>query len=148
MVTKKRLFALSLGLALTTPLAYGQTQPLIFDHLKCYLVKDENPRDSQVVDLLVKQDPILFSSETCKFVIKAKYLCLQAAKFIDGKPNPTLQEPAGDFACYKISCKDKEPFFPEDRKIGIADQFGQRPVKVGSEQLLCAPAEKFRLPTD
>ena len=118
-------------------------QPL-YDHMKCYKVKDQAKFLAEV-DLTALQAE--FGLEHCKVKGKAKLFCIPVDKDVtaftdkskNGIPPVAYDGPeyTNDRVCYKIKCPPVT--------VGptqITDQFGTRNVEKFKPMLLCAPAVK------
>ncbi|MCC6847358.1 MAG: hypothetical protein IT294_02565 [Deltaproteobacteria bacterium] len=121
-----------------TSVAAAQLVP-IFDHLKCYAIKDYAPKAVYKVDLLPEQRPPFNLETGCKVVVPAKLFCIDVAKQ-NAQPPPPGAAPgpkASDYLCYKLACpKQTLP------TLLVNDQFGSRDVTVKPPKFLCAPATK------
>jgi len=100
------------------------------DHLKCYKIRDTNPKFKEHVDQFNQ-----FGLEQCQLETRAEFLCVQTIKeFLDDPRGG----PAVDRLCYRIRC---------DRAVGksrlVDDQFGKRIVEVQEARFLCTPAIKL-----
>jgi len=110
--------------------ARADAQP-VADHLKCYKVKDPQPRASYTADL-----GGLVAEPGCTIRVPAVMACVPATK-----TNVTPTPPGGGgtgmpnaFGCYKIKCP--RPTLPA---FQLNDQFGNRSVTPSAPKLLCAP---------
>src|SRR5262245_29891700 len=99
-------FALGMGLASTT-----SAQP-VFDHLKCYKVKELNKQKVKgLVDLTPSQTQFLRESD-CK-ITGPKLLCVPVSKENVRTVPPPPGAPSGpgetDHICYSLSCRKTSP---------------------------------------
>ena len=137
-------FLVVVGLILGIPPVSAGVTGALPDHLKCYRVRDSLPGDSAVLELFTPQ---FQSFEQCDMQVRARFLCAETIKrSVNGDPVTSGFPEAGDFMCYRVGCAE-DGFFPPDREILVADQFGERPVRVGRAAMLCAPARKTLPPS-
>jgi len=101
------------------------------DHLKCYKVKDQQPKTTYTADL-----GGLVAEPGCTIKVPATMACVPATK-TNVMPMPPGGGGSGtpnSFFCYKVKCRKATlPTLP-----GI-DQFGSRSVTPSAAKLLCAP---------
>jgi hypothetical protein len=131
----------TLSLALTIP-AHGSPVP-VFDHLKCFQIKDDlGRRTILTADLTPQQNPP-FANQNCKIKLPASHLCVDTSKSNvqnpDGTPFTPVEietKPARDYLCYHMKC-DKEAVVFDG-----TDQFGNRSVRSKKADYFCVPAEQ------
>jgi hypothetical protein len=114
----------------------------VFDHLKCYRIKDPALKTVYLADLLPDQQPPFSVERGCKVKVPAKLFCIDVVK-TNVQPPPAQSVPGTtthDFLCYKIACPKGTPF--PTAPLMVKDQFGQREVTIKKPGLLCTPAEK------
>lgn len=108
-----------------------RAQP-IADHLKCYKVKDSQPKAVYSADL-----GGLVSEPGCQIKVPGTLLCVGATK-TNVTPTPPggvdTAGVAGRFLCYKIKCP-KAVLAP----VQWHDQFGTRPLTPSTPKIVCAP---------
>jgi hypothetical protein len=140
-------------LALALAAAPAAAQP-VFDHLKCYAVRDSLGSGEYTADLYPKDttnfvvepgDVIVGGVLTrgCRIRLPAKFFCTDVDKRNARSTRPpfdpaqwTVDGPeAGDRLCYKLRCP------PVGAKtLGVIDQFGTRSISVtGKPMWLCTP---------
>ncbi|MFQ5478204.1 MAG: hypothetical protein ACE5E4_06265 [Candidatus Binatia bacterium] len=117
---------------------------LLFDHLKCYKVKD-NAKFVAEATLTALQAQ--FGVQDCAIKGRAKMFCVpadkQVTKFSDRTKPPLTpasfpgQELSDDRICYRLKCP-KVAIQPET----VTDQFGTRDVEKFKPMMLCTPAYK------
>jgi hypothetical protein len=153
--------ALVLGAASgVTPAA---AQAPVFDHMKCYKVRDSQPSKTYTSDLapeltqdfqLEPGDRIVGGSlvKGCRIKVPAKYFCIdvddQDTHDVVPPYNPsqwTVDGPkSGERLCYKLSCPRTLP-----KTLSVIDQFGTRDVTLlGVAQYLCTPVVRQNPSTD
>jgi len=118
----------------------------VFDHLKCYTIKDYRTPGSWFADLNPEQAPPFAAELGCKIKSPAKFLCIDVRKTPVGTPTPPLHvvgTKAQDYLCYALSCPMPSPM----PTLAVADQFGQGGIVVKKPKYLCAPAYKVGFPT-
>jgi hypothetical protein len=151
---------LALGaLSLSTRAA---AQP-VFDHMKCYKVRDDEASRAWTADLapklthdfqLEQGDEIIGGSlvKGCRIKVPAKYYCIdvetQDTKQVAPPYNPsqwTVEGPeSGERLCYKLSCPKVLP-----KTLSVIDQFGTRDITLlGVAQWLCTPVVRQNPSTD
>ena len=135
---------------LDAPRANAQPGP-IFDHLKCYKIKDSNPKVLYKLDLTPEQTQFL--AETgCFLKNRAKWFCIDVQKTnvtvvkSSVEPPPTLLpiqgQTAQDYLCYLLKCPETV-----EMSLLVEDQFGQRDILVKKKpDHLCVPANKVGVP--
>jgi hypothetical protein len=129
----------------------------VFDHLKCFPIRDGLRQQLFTADL-VPEDSDIFTTENgdritdgklvrgCRIRVPARELCIPVSKENAREVNTDLPPPgsepgpnAGEFACYSLSC-------PKDNvkeHLNISDQFGTRPIEVlDRPSKLCAPVTR------
>ncbi len=132
--------ALAVGLlALGARSAPAQVvSPAALDHLQCYRIHDSLQPTRYRADLANQ----FGLAKGCFVITPARLLCAETAKTIVSDPQPPgggpSGTPAGHFLCYAARC----PQSP-NASFRVEDQFGLRPIQLGPEQLLCAPANKL-----
>lgn len=111
----------------------------IFDHLKCYNIKDFAPHKLYKLDLIPEQKPPFSSELGCRIVVPAKLFCIDVIKqnVVPPPPGAAPGPKASDYLCYKLVCP-KTPL----PMLVITDQFGARDVQIKPPKFLCAPATK------
>jgi hypothetical protein len=124
-----------LGAALAVPAQ--ASNPLRFDHMKCYKAKDPAPKASYTVNLPAAGFD-LPSATGCVVKVPAKMVCnfVHKANVVPLPPLFTIgQEFFGQlFVCYKAKC-------PKDTFVrSVLDQFGSRELTASTTKLLCAPS--------
>jgi hypothetical protein len=120
------------------------TQAQLFDHLKCYKVKDEA---KFTVDVNLEALQAEFGMEQCAVKGKGKLFCVPTDKtpsnFVDKSkegipPVPFAgQQQTEDRICYKMKCPKVEI-----DPLQVTDQFGTRNLAKFKPSLLCTPAIK------
>jgi hypothetical protein len=157
-MTYRRVLRLVLGawLLAGSPWSDGiaRAQEPVFDHLKCYRVKDSIGSGEYTMDLHPK-DGATFAVEPgdvalggsiqpgCRVRLPAKYFCTD----VDPRNSRSTRPPfdpaqwvvdgpaAGDRLCYKLKC----PSVPA-KELDVVDQFGTRRITVtGRPAWLCTP---------
>jgi len=141
-------FALTVSMLLVALPASSQAQ--LFDHLKCYKVKDQAnfKADATLVALQAE-----LGDESCAVKGKGKFFCGPVDKTAvenfedkskDGLGQVTLDGVGLSFdrICYKIKCASAGP-----SSLLVTDQFGTRTLEKFKAQLLCTPAVKGLPPT-
>jgi hypothetical protein len=125
----------TIGFAATITVALalaGTTYAQVADHLKCYKVKDPQPKASYTADL-----GGLIAEPGCLIKVPATMACVPATKTNVQPPPPgggATGEPNA-FGCYKVKCpKAVLPL------LQLNDQFGSRNVEPVMAKLICAPA--------
>src|SRR5262249_2965069 len=123
-----------MGLASTT-----SAQP-VFDHLKCYKVKELNKQKVKgLVDLTPMQTQFLREND-CK-ITGPKLLCVPVSKENPRTVPPPPGAPAGpeesDHICYSLRCRKPFP-----GSVPVTDQFGTFALQPTGTSLLCTPARK------
>jgi hypothetical protein len=103
------------------------------DHLKCYKVRDPQPKVPYTADL-----GGLVAEPGCRIKVPAVMACVPATK-TNVTPNPPESGGTGTvpsaFGCYKVKCpKTALP------TLALNDQFGSRSVTPIAAKLLCAPS--------
>jgi hypothetical protein len=135
----------------------------VFDHMKCYSVRDPNLPRQYTADLHPK-DLVKFTVEPgdvivggrlepgCRIRTPAKFFCTDVDPRNSHLATPpfdptqwTMRGPeAGDRLCYKLIC----PSVPE-KPLDIVDQFGSRRLTVrGKTQWFCTPVLRPASPTE
>jgi hypothetical protein len=115
----------------------------VYDHLKCYKIKDE-VRLAGVVDM----DGVGISSETGCKISKAKLFCVASDKIVQSAEDKATGNPIAllPFSgallpegriCYKVSCPT--PVTPLSDEL-VTDQFGSRTLTKFKVAMLCTPA--------
>jgi len=113
----------------------------VFDHLKCYRVKDPLKLKG-VVDLTPTQESPFDVEEGCK-IAKAKKYCIPVMKDVDESATnvPVVPFPGqplvDDYICYKVRCPEV------DITRDIVDQFGTRRLEKFKARELCVPAAQL-----
>ena|SRR3989344_4704368 len=123
--------------------SYGQFDPALEDHMKCWRVVDSNPRAIAYANLYLSQ--LQDIEKGCKINKKALEFCAPAEKCLvdpltGAEKCPTIADGPnpGDRLCYTLSCPAMEPF-----RIRAKDQFGQRELRVSAKpSKICTPATK------
>jgi hypothetical protein len=118
----------------------------IFDHLKCYNIKDYRMPGVWKADLKPEQAPPFAAELGCKIKSPAKLFCIDVQKTPVGTPTPPLHVvgiKAQDYLCYRLVCPVPSPM----PTLAVADQFGQGGIVVKKPRFLCAPAYKVGFPT-
>ena len=104
----------------------------IADHLKCYKVKDAQPKATYTADL-----GGLVAEPGCVIKVPGKLLCVDATK-TNVTPTPPggadNSGSAGRFLCYKLKCP-KAALAP----LQWHDQFGDRQLIPSTPKMVCAP---------
>jgi hypothetical protein len=120
--------------ALVAPLLLAvaaQAQP-VADHLRCYKVKDAQPKASYTADV-----GGLAAGSNCLIKVPGNLFCVEATK-ANVMPTPVggvdNTGPAGRFLCYKLKCP-KATVVP----FQWHDQFGDRQLTPSASKLVCAP---------
>lgn len=109
------------------------------DHLKCYKVKDPQPKATYTADL-----GGLVAEPGCTIRVPAIMACVPSTKG-NVRPTPPGGGGAGTpnaFGCYKIRCP--KATLPA---ISLNDQFGNRLVRPSAPKLLCAPVATTTITT-
>ncbi|RMF19530.1 MAG: hypothetical protein D6760_13015, partial [Deltaproteobacteria bacterium] len=129
--------------------AVSATAQPLYDHMKCYKVKDQAKFLAEV-DLNALQSE--FGLEHCVVKGKAKLFCVPVDKDVttytdkskDGIPPVSYNGPeyTNDRICYKIKCPP-----PTINPLQVTDQFGTRNLEKFKPLMLCAPAVKGVPPT-
>jgi len=123
-------FVPALIAALACPIvASAQPAP---DHLKCYKVKDSQPKAAYTADL-----EGLTVEPGCLIKVPGNLLCVETTKSTVPPPPPgggDASVPAGRFLCYKVKCP-KAVLAP----VQWQDQFGARVLTPKVAKMLCAP---------
>jgi len=117
----------------------------VFDHLKCYKVRDPNKLKG-IVDLDGPQfglEPNCRVGKTFRFCVPVKKTVNLAATTVNGQP-VTLAPVAGlslidDYVCYRILCKAPPP---PPVSANVQDQFSTRTFTKFKPQEVCVPAHK------
>ena len=138
LVTVFALLATVLAIAVA---ASVPAQPITFDHLECWAIKDPLVRNSATADLVPEMPPFL-AAAGCKIKRPAREYCSRAAKEnLQPPPSATVgaDEP-GDYFCYKITCPKGADL--RGATITSEDQFGRRQISVRKPQRLCLPATR------
>lgn len=137
--------ALSLSLLFHTPAARAQGFA-VFDHLKCYNIKDLRTPGQWTADLFPEQMPPFAAELDCTIKSPAKLFCIDVRKNPVGAPTPPLQvvgAKAQDYLCYKVKCANGALL-----TLGVADQFGSGNITIAKRpRYVCAPAYKTGFPT-
>jgi hypothetical protein len=118
----------------------------VFDHLKCYNIKDYRVPGSWKANLNPEQAPPFAAELGCKIKSPAKLFCIDVQKTPVGTPTPPLHVvgiKAQDYLCYRLVCPVPSPM----PTLAVADQFGQGGIVVKKPRFLCAPAYKVGFPT-
>ena len=134
----------SLGLCALLLPAIGPTPAAaqLYDHLKCYKIKDAASFTSAVTLQALQAQ---FGVENCT-VLKSKLFCVPVDKEVTGfqdrtqpplNPDPSFAGQAldDDRICYKIKCPQVSL-----APLQVTDQFGTRNVEKFKPQFLCTPA--------
>jgi hypothetical protein len=157
------LLGLSLLLAAGPWAASGAAAQDIFDHMKCYKIKDTQRSKLYTADLAPKltHDFQLEPGDTivggttikgCRIKVPAKYFCIdvdkQDAHDVDPPYDPaqwTVPGPeSGERLCYALKCPDTAP-----KSLAIIDQFGTREIfLLGKTSFLCTPVTRQNPSTD
>jgi hypothetical protein len=120
----------------------------VYDHLKCYQIRDFRTPGLFYADLIPEQMPPFAAELGCRIKTRAKFFCIDVQKNPVGTPTPPLHvvgQKAQDYLCYILSCPKPTPM-PTPSLI-VMDQFGQGPIVVKQPKYLCAPAFKVPSPT-
>jgi hypothetical protein len=122
-----RRLILVLTVLLSQPGAYGQTG----DHLKCYKVRDPQPRTSYTADL-----GGLTVEPGCTIKVPATMACVPASETNVQPPPPGVGGTGipNAFLCYKVKCSSTT-----HPALTASDQFGIRTVQTRISKLICAP---------
>ena len=125
---KPLLFASIAGCILVVSAA-AQSVP---DHLKCYKVKDPQPKAAYTADL-----GGLVAEPGCVIKVPATMACVPATKanVMPAPPGGGATGTPNAFGCYKVKCPKAD--LPP---LQLNDQFGSRSVTPSTPKLLCAPA--------
>ena len=102
------------------------------DHLKCFKVKDSQPKTLYTADLSG-----LVAETGCTIKFPAAMACVPSATQ-NVQPTPEGVGGTGTpnaFGCYKVKCPKGAP-----PPLQLGDRFGSRSVEVIKSKLLCAPA--------
>jgi hypothetical protein len=101
------------------------------DHLKCYKVKDPQPKAFYTADL-----GGLVAEPGCTIKVPALMACVPATKtnVAPAPPGTGGSGAPGAFGCYKVKCPKAD--LPA---IALNDQFGSRTVTPKAPRMLCAP---------
>jgi hypothetical protein len=139
---------ISLGVAVAGVLALVigdaaavSAQQQVFDHLKCYKVKELSKRKVKgLVDLIPQQTQFLREAD-CKLA-GPKLLCVPVSKVNPRTdPPPVAGTPPGpvetDHICYALKCRKPFP-----GAVTVSDQFGTFTLQPTGTSLLCTPASK------
>jgi len=122
---------LPLALALASgPAAWAQPTP---DHLKCYKIKDPQPKTIYMADLAG-----LAPEPGCLIKVPAKLACVPTTK-TNVMPAPPGGGGTGipnTFLCYAVKCPKSATALPG---LNVQDQFGIRTVQPSTPKILCAP---------
>ena len=128
--------------AFTVVIGFAQSAPaqIIFDHLKCYKVKNlTKPQVKGLVDLEPLQTNFL-AEKDCK-ITGPKLLCVPVSKQNVRAVPPPQPAPAGpeeiDHICYALRCRKPFP-----GPVDVVDQFGKFTLKPTGTGFLCTPARK------
>jgi hypothetical protein len=113
----------------------------VFDHLKCYPIKD-GIKGTYLADFIPDQQPLFSVESKCKIKVPAKFFCVDVVKTNVQPPPPQTVNgtTTHDFLCYKFVCPKGTPF--PSTPITVKDQFGQRDISIKKPGLICTPAEK------
>jgi hypothetical protein len=132
----------------------------VFDHLKCYGVRDSvfgeytadlHPKDT--ANFAVEPGDVIVGGVIrpgCRIRLPAKYFCTDVDKRNARQSRPpydpaqwTVMGPeAGDRLCYKLRC----PPVPA-KQLDVVDQFGTRRISVtGKPVFLCTPVSRPAAP--
>ena len=135
--------------SLAAVLFAGVADAQVFDHLKCYKIKDAAKFDA-MADLGALQAE--FGMDSCRIKGRGKLFCVPASKTVtafedrsrEGIPQVAMDGQAldDDRICYKLKC----PVTEIDDRIAT-DQFGTRQIGKFKLTLLCTPAIKGLPPT-
>ena len=128
---KRTLCAVGLAALCVTRVTPGAAQP-VADHLKCYKVRDPQPKVLYTADL-----GGLVAEPGCRIKVPAAMACVPSTKTIIGPPTPPGGGGTGtpnSFFCYKVKC----PTVTLPTLTG-ADQFGSHAVTPRTAKFLCAP---------
>ena len=103
------------------------------DHLRCYKVRDPQPKTTYSADL-----GGLVADVGCTIKVPAVLVCVPSSKtnVTPQPPGSGGSETPNAFGCYKIKCP-KGATLPA---IPLNDQFGNRTVTPKVSKLLCAPS--------
>jgi hypothetical protein len=109
----------------------GKNQPSIPEgnHYKCYLADDAPIVDIEV-GLVDQVDSVAV------IVLQGLYLCNPVAKQYEGVTYP-MADSTVHLTCYEVI--NSTPYAVTE---SVTDQFGQRPIVLETNTLLCLPAEK------
>ena len=138
--TRMRILAALLPAAalLCAGIAHAQLVP-VFDHLKCYIIKDPL-KVKHTLDLTPEQTQFL-PEPGCLLKSPAKFFCIDVQKSnvqpTPGGP-PVQGQNARDYLCYIVHC----PKMNQNLVLAVEDQFGRRDITIKPPKLLCAPANK------
>ena len=122
---------LLVGLIVTLAYAAAATAQPVADHLKCFKVKDSQPKTLYTADL---SGHVAESGCTIKY--PAAMACVPSTK-TNVQPTPAGGGGTGTpnaFGCYKVKCP-KGTLPP----LTVNDQFGTRTVAPIKSKMLCAP---------
>ena len=141
--------ALVATITLTISMLASTADAQLFDHLKCYKIKD-SAKFAATADLEALQAE--FGVEDCVIKGKGKLFCVMVDKDVmtfEDKTKPPLVQPSfdgqelsDDRICYKIKCP-KVTIAPQE----VGDQFGVRTVEKFKATMLCTPAFKGPAPS-
>jgi len=113
-----------------------------YDHLKCFNIKDLQPKQKYTADLTPEQTQFL-AQTGCELKVPAKQFCVDVDKsnVVPAPPNAIGGQNTRDFLCYQLKCPKLAEF-----EVAVEDQFGTRNIKVKKSQRLCVPARKVGFP--
>jgi hypothetical protein len=133
-----------------TPATTGDDSTGIYDHRRCYKIKDQTKFIAETS--LTASQQQFGVDESCSIKGRAKLFCVpvskQVTEFIDkskdGIPQVQFvgQNLQTDAICYQAKCP-KRALGPEM----VTDQFGTRTMEKFKSQLLCTPAVKGAITT-
>ena len=127
----------SFGLLALASLAGAQ--PVSFDHLECYQIKDPLRRSQASADLVPELPPFL-AGLGCKIKLPAREYCTRSSKQ-NLQPPPVSSvtgDHAGDYFCYRVACPRGTDL--HGTPVESEDQFGRRTSLVRRLHRLCVPA--------
>jgi len=134
----------------------ADAQP-VFDHMKCYVIRDSLRSDQYTADLVPKDtdtfatepgDTIVggFVQRGCRIKIPAKFYCIDISKQNPRQVNPPHDpgqwtvpgSESGDRLCYKLKCPNVQ-----GKTLRVVDQFGTRDITLKTRvNWLCTPATR------
>lgn len=138
--------AVAILVGLGAPNASAQ-DPLEYDHLKCYSIKDqrEDTHTFSLEQLLPNGFPPNTALENCKSAHRiAREICVDAKASNVQPPPPGGASALGPvpnawkYLCYKLKC-DSASKVPPGSSLLVRDQFGERVVRLNKVRRFCAP---------